>query len=83
MPPKTTGKKGDFEDFSDAATLSQANVFKFTLVHKSFLSNEARDRVRQAIKDKFVPTSLDRVKTLTREDIVTYGKSKSYILDAA
>ena len=32
MPPKPTGKKGDNEDFSDAATLPQANVFKFTLV---------------------------------------------------
>lgn len=83
MPPKPTGKKGDNEDFSDAATLPQANVFKFTLVQKSFLSLENRDKVRQALKDKFVSTSMDKIKTLTRDEIVTYGKSKSYILDAA
>jgi len=83
MPPKPTGKKGDAEDFSDAATLPQANVFKFTVVHKFFLSLESREKVRQAVKDKFVPSGLDKIKPLTRDDIVTYGKTKSYILDAA
>lgn len=37
MPPKPAGKKGDVEDFSDASTLPQANIFKFTLVQKSYL----------------------------------------------
>jgi len=32
MPPKPAGKKGDVEDFSDAMTLPQANIFKFTIL---------------------------------------------------
>ena len=74
MPPKPTGKKGDVEDFSDAATLPQANIFKFSLVHKAYLSADSREKVNKAIKDKLVPTSLDKIKLLTREEIVTYGK---------
>jgi len=38
--------------------------------------------VKQAIRDKLVPSSQGRVQLLTREEIVTYGKSKSIILDA-
>lgn len=37
MPPKPNDKKkGDNEDFSDSANLPAANVFKFTIVHKSY-----------------------------------------------
>ena len=82
MPPKPTGKKGDTEDFSDAATLPQANIFKFSLVHKAYLSSESREKVNKAIKEKLVPTSLEKIKLLSREEIVTYGKSKTYIIDA-
>ena len=35
------------------------------------------------IQENLVPTSLDKIKMLTREDIVTYGKAKGSILDAA
>jgi len=83
MPPKNTGKKGDVEDFSDVSTLPQANIFKFTLVQKSYFDAESREKVRVAIKDKLVPSGAGRIQALTREDIVTYGKSKQIILDAA
>ena len=50
MPPKPTGKKaGDAEDFSDVATLPQANIFKFTVVPKTFFNQEARDKVTKRI----------------------------------
>lgn len=83
MPPKATGKKGDVEDFSDVSTLPHANVFKFTLVNRSFLELESREKVRNSIKDKLIPSSSGRIQALTREDIVAYGKSKQIILDAA
>jgi hypothetical protein len=75
--------KGDTEDFSDCSSLPQANIFKFTLVQGSYLSQESRDKVKLAIKDKLVPSSSGRIQALTREDIVTYGKAKQIILDAA
>lgn len=83
MPPKPAGKKGDAEDFSDASSLPQAHVFKFTLAMRSFLDLEAREKVRNAIKDKLVPSSKGAIHTLTRDDIVTYGKGKQIIMDAA
>ena len=39
--------------------------------------------MRQVVKDKLVPTSLGKIVSLTRDDILTYGKSKTYILDAS
>lgn len=82
MPPKDAKKGGQSEDFSDASTLPHANVFKFTLAQGNFLSLETREKVKHAIRDKLVPSSQGRVQLLTREEIVTYGKSKSIILDA-
>jgi len=76
MPPKPAGKKGENEDFSDVISLPQANVFKFTLVHKSFFDQETRDKVKKVILDKLYPSSFDRIKPLTREEILTYAKSK-------
>ena len=61
MPPKPAGKKGDAEDFSDASTLPQANIFKFTLAQRSFLDLESRDKIRQVLKDKLIPSSAGRI----------------------
>lgn len=83
MPPKPAGKKGDAEDYSDASSLPQANVFKFTLLQRSFFDCESRDKVRAALRDKLVPTSQQKVMPLTREDILTYGKAKNIVVDAA
>ena len=32
MPPKQQKKAGDLDDFSDANTLPNANIFKFTII---------------------------------------------------
>ena len=39
--------------------------------------------MRNALKDKLIPSSQGRIQALTRDDIVTYGKSKQIIMDAA
>lgn len=72
----------DSEDFSDLPTLPQANIFKFTVAYSSFLSLENREKVTKRVTDNLVSSSGDKVKMLTREDIITYGKSKQIILDA-
>ena len=81
MPPKPVGKKGENEDFSDVISLPQANVFKFTLVHKSYFDQETRDKIKKVITEKLCPTSLDRIKPLTREEILTFAKSKGIQID--
>jgi hypothetical protein len=43
---------------------------------------ESRELVKNALKDKLVPSSQGRIQSLTREDIITYGKAKMIILDA-
>ena len=84
MPPRAAAKKpGDAEDFSDLATLPPANIFKFTLVYKTFFSLENRDKVSKRVLDNLVPTSSDKIKLLTREDIMNYGRTKGTILDTA
>jgi len=85
MPPKPNAKKGaqDAEDFSDIATLPQANIFKFQVVFTSFFTQESRNKVSTRLHEKLPMSSQDRVKFITREDIATYGKNKQIILDAA
>ena len=83
MPPKQVAKGKDLEDFSDIGSLPQAKIFKFTVVLKSFFSQENRDKVTKRVTDNLVATSADKIKVLTREDIMTYGKTKGTILDAA
>ena len=82
MPPKVQAKKaGDLEDYSDLATLPQAKIFKFNLVFKSFFSQESRDKVTKRVQENLVATSADKIKTLSRDEIVRYGKEKGTILD--
>lgn len=83
MPPKAVKKPGDEADFSDLATLPPANIFKFSIILKTFFSQENRDKVTKRITDNLVPTSNDKIKMITREDIMTAGKTKGTILDTA
>ena len=84
MPPRAAAKKpGDAEDFSDLATLPPANIFKFTVICKTFFSLENREKVSKRVLENLVPTSGDKIKLLTREDIMTYGRNKGTILDTA
>ena len=84
MPPKPApGKKGDAEDYSDASSLPQSNIFKFTLVQRTLFDCESRDKVRNALRDKLVPTSQQKVLPLTSEDILAYGKAKNIVVDTA
>lgn len=71
------------EDFSDAASLPHASIFKFTIISKSFFSKECREKVQKRIDENLVPTSNDKIKQLTREEIINYGKQKQIILDSA
>ena len=82
MPPKTQTKKTELEDFSDVKELPPAKVFKFSLIMKSFLSQESRDKVTKRVTDNLVATSQDKIKILTREEIVNYGKAKGLIIDS-
>lgn len=81
MPPKQQpGKKGkdDQEDFSDVPTLPPLNSYNFSLLYQSFPSTEIREKVQKFIQERMPQ---DRVKILTREDIVAYGKQKQIILE--
>jgi hypothetical protein len=81
MPPKPNAKKGEGDDFSDLASLPQANMFQFTIIHKTYFDNENREVVKKAIAEKLLPSACDRMRTLTRDEIVTYGKGKAIIAD--
>lgn len=83
MPPKQQQKKDALEDFSDVTSLPAAKVFKFTVIMKTFFSQENRDKITKRVQENLIATSLDKIKMLSREDIMTYGKSKGTILDQA
>jgi hypothetical protein len=50
---------------------------------KSFFSQESREKVSKRIQENLVPTSLDKIKMLTREDIMNFGKARGSYLDQA
>jgi hypothetical protein len=77
MPPKAAAKKGgETEDFSDVTTLPEANLFKFSVVFKTFFSAENRLKITKRTNESLGPTSEDKVKLITREELVNYGKTK-------
>ena len=83
MPPKPApGKKGkeEQEDFSDVPTLPPLNSYIFTLLYKNFPRADLREKLQKFVQEKM---PADRVKILTRDDIITYGKAKNIILEAA
>ena len=81
MPPKPApGKKGkdDQEDFSDVPTLPPLNSFTFTLLYQNFPQSEIREKLQKIVTERIPP---DRVKILTRDEILTFGKQKQIILE--
>jgi hypothetical protein len=50
----------------------------FILFNK-FFSHATREKLQKYVTEHFLP---ERVKTLTRDEIVTYGKGKSFIVEA-
>ena len=70
MPPKK-GAKAIEEDFSDVPTLPELNSLIFTMI----LEFKNKDR-RQEVSDKIKDTWKEKVKVVTREDIIEYGKKK-------
>ena len=82
MPPKPApgkgGKGGDELDLSDLATLPPLNSATFTLLFGRFYSSHTREKLQRYVLDHF---STERVKILTREEIITYGKGKQLILE--
>ena len=80
MPPKPAAKKGkeEQEDFSDVPSLPHLNSVIFTLIYKSFFASEVREKLQKHVADSM---PLDRVKTLTRDDILAYAKAKQIILE--
>lgn len=80
MPPKPPpGKKGGDElDLSDLATLPTLNFINFTVLYSKFFSNASREKLQKHVNEHFYP---ERVKTVTRDDIIAFGKSKQLILE--
>jgi len=80
MPPKPApGKKAaDEMDLSDVATLPALNSINFTVLYNKFFSHATRDKLQKYVNDHFPP---ERVKILNRDEIITYGKGKAFILE--
>ena len=80
MPPKPApGKQAaDTMDMSDVATLPTLNSINFTVLYNKFFSHATRDKLQKFVNSHFLA---ERVKTLTRDEILTYGKGKSFILE--
>lgn len=80
MPPKPPpGKKGaDEVDMSDLASLPPLNFITFSMFYNNFFSQATREKLQKYVNEHFPP---ERVKVLTREEIMTYGKGKQFILE--
>ena len=81
--PQKQFNKARYLEVNDVKTLLYKNIFKFTIIPKSFYSQENRDKIKKRIDENLVPTSGDKVKLLTREEITNYGKLKQHIMDPA
>jgi len=81
MPAKQVAKKGgDDVDLSDIASLPKANVCLFHVAFSKFKKAEVRQKIQDHVMKNFPE---ERVKALTRQEIVDYGKAKSIIEDGA
>ena len=80
MPPKAAPKKGGEDvDLSEINTLPPAKTAIFQIQFSKFKDTETRTKISEAVT-KGLPE--ERVKTLTRQDIIDYGKGKGIIVDA-
>jgi hypothetical protein len=52
----------------------------FNVLYYNFNATEIREKLQKYVSEHW---PLDRVKTLTREDIIAYGKAKLIIVDSA
>jgi hypothetical protein len=75
MPPKKNVKAIE-EDFSDVPTLPELNALIFTMI----LDFKNKDR-KQEVFNKIKDTWKDKVKVITREDIIDYGRRKLTIAE--
>ena len=81
MPAKQVAKKGgDDVDLSDIASLPKANVCLFHVAFSKFKRGEVRQKIQEHVLKNFPE---ERVKPLTRQEILDYGKSKGIIDDGA
>ena len=76
MPPPKKGAKSLEEDFSDVPTLPPLNSLIFTLA-LDFKDKERRSQVSTKIKEEWK----NKVRTITREEIIDYGKRKLTIAE--
>lgn len=76
MPPPKKGAKSLEEDFTDVPTLPQLNSLIFTLI-TDFKDRERKAQVSAKIKDEWK----NKVRTITREDIIDYGRRKLTIAE--
>ena len=76
MPPPKKGDKSLEEDFSDVPTLPPLNSLIFTLA-LDFKDKERRSQVSTKIKEEWK----NKVRTITREEIIDYGKRKLTIAE--
>lgn len=65
---------------SDIATLPKANVAMFQMAFSKFKSTEVRQKLQEHVTKSLTE---DRVKTLTRQEIIEYGKGKGIIEEGA
>lgn len=75
MPAKK-GAKAIEEDFSDVPTLPELNTLLFTFLLE-FRNKERKTQVLNRIKEEFK----SKVRVITREDIIDYGKKKLTIVE--
>jgi hypothetical protein len=80
MPPKPPpGKKGaDEVDLSDLASLPPLNFISFAVLYHKLYSQATREKLQKYVSEHF---PAERVKILTRDEIITYGKGKQFILE--
>ena len=77
MGPKAAPKKGGEDvDLSDLASLPDVTSCLFRVCFSRFKSTAVRTKLQEHVLQNFPE---GRVKTLTRQEIIEYGKSKSII----
>ena len=80
MPPKAApNKAGEAIDLSQINSLPQVKTSIFQIQFSKFKSTEIRQKITEFVT-KGLPE--ERVKTLTRQEIIDYGKGRGIIVEA-